>query len=298
MGNSIAANMFMVGYAFQKGALPLSAQSIETAIEMNGEAVAMNQAAFRWGRRAALDAEAVESLIPNPIADDDNRRLSQTFDEVVARRVAFLTEYQNAAYARRYADLVANIRTAEETRAPGRTGLSDAVARNLFKLMAYKDEYEVARLYTDGNFVKQVASTFEPGNLRFEFHLAPPLLARRDKATGEPRKMSFGPWMMKAFGLLRRFKGLRGTAFDPFGYTEERRTERKLIADYEAMLSEVSDKLTADNHPLAVGLAVIPEKIRGFGHVKARNLTIAKADEAALLEQFRSGGASMLKAAE
>ncbi|MGD9922369.1 MAG: indolepyruvate ferredoxin oxidoreductase family protein [Pseudorhodoplanes sp.] len=298
MGNSIAANMFMVGYAYQMAALPLSAESIETAIAMNGEAVAMNQAAFRWGRRAALDAAEVEGLIPDATADDDNRRLSQSLDEVIARRVAFLTEYQNAAYARRYADAVAKVRMAEEKRVPGRTGLADAVARNLFKLMAYKDEYEVARLYTDGNFVKQVASTFEPGNLRFEFHLAPPLLARVDKVTGEPRKMSFGPWMMKAFGLLRRFKGLRGTAFDPFGYTAERRNERKLIADYEAVLSEVSDNLTTDNHPLAVGIAVLPEKIRGFGHVKARHLTAAKADEAALLEQFRSGGASMLKAAE
>jgi indolepyruvate ferredoxin oxidoreductase len=298
MGNSIAANMFMVGYAFQQGALPLAAESIETAIEMNGEAVAMNQAAFRWGRRAALDAEAVESLVPSAAADDDNRRLSQSVDEVIARRVVFLTDYQNAAYAKRYAELVAKARAAEETRAPGRTGLAEAVARNLFKLMAYKDEYEVARLYTDGTFNKQIEQTFEPGSLRFEFHLAPPLLARVDKITGEPRKMSFGPWMMKAFGLLRRFKGLRGTAFDPFGYAAERRTERKLIADYETMLSEVLDKLTPDNHPLAVGLAVIPEKIRGFGHVKARNLTAAKADEAALLEQFRTGGAQMLKAAE
>ena len=166
------------------------------------------------------------------------------------------------------------------------------MARNLFKLMAYKDEYEVARLYTDGNFTKQMANDLRARqSLRFEFHLAPPLLARVDKTTGEPRKMSFGPWMMKAFGLLRRFKGLRGTAFDPFGYTAERRTERKLIADYEALMSEVLGKLNADNHPLAVGLAVIPEKIRGFGHVKLRNLKAAKADEAALLEQFRSGGA-------
>lgn len=298
MGNSIAANMFMVGYAFQQGALPLAAESIETAIEMNGEAVAMNQAAFRWGRRAALDAEAVESLVPSAAADDDNRRLSQSLDEVIARRVVFLTDYQNAAYAARYSDMVAKARAAEETRAPGRAGLAEAVARNLFKLMAYKDEYEVARLYTDGTFTKQIEQTFEPGSLRFEFHLAPPLLARVDKITGEPRKMSFGPWMMKAFGVLRRFKGLRGTAFDPFGYTAERRTERKLITDYEATLSEVLDKLTPDNHPLAVGLAVIPEKIRGFGHVKARNLTAAKADEAALLEQFRTGGAQMLKAAE
>ena len=298
MGNSIATNMFMVGFAYQKGGLPLSAESIEKAIELNGEAVAMNQAAFRWGRRAALDTADVERLIPSAAAEDDNRRLSQALDEIIARRVAFLTEYQNAAYARRYSDIVSKVRAAEENRAPGRIGLAEAVARNLFKLMAYKDEYEVARLYTDGTFRKQIESAFEPGNLRFEFHLAPPLLARVDKTTGEPRKMSFGPWMMRAFGVLRRFKALRGTPFDPFGYTAERRTERRLIADYEAMLSEVLDTLNADNHPLAVGLAVIPEKIRGFGHVKLRNLKVAKADEAALLEQFRSGGSPMLKAAE
>ena len=161
-------------------------------------------------------------------------------------------------------------RKSENEKARGRTGLAEAVARNLFKLMAYKDEYEVARLYTDGNFRKQVETTFEPGSLRFEFHLAPPLLARKDKTTGEPRKMSFGPWIMTAFGLLKRLKGLRGTAFDPFGYTAERRTERKLISDYEGLMTEVLGKLNADNHPLAVGLAVIPEKIRGFGHVKLR----------------------------
>jgi indolepyruvate ferredoxin oxidoreductase len=298
LGNSIATNMFMVGYAFQKGALPLSAEAIEKAIELNGEAVAMNQAAFRWGRRAALDVAEVERSIPSPAAADENRRLSQSLDEIVERRVAFLTGYQDAAYARRYSDLVMQARAVEAKKTPGRTGLAEAVARNLFKLMAYKDEYEVARLYTDGTFRKQIESAFEPGNLRFEFHLAPPLLARVDKTTGEPRKMIFGPWMMRAFGVLRRFKALRGTPFDPFGYTAERRTERQLIADYEAMLPEVLDKLNADNHPLAVGLAVIPEKIRGFGHVKLRNLKVAKADEAALLEQFRSGGSPMLKAAE
>jgi indolepyruvate ferredoxin oxidoreductase len=297
LGNSIAANIFLVGYAFQKGGLPLSAESIEKAIEMNGEAVALNQAAFRWGRRAALDIAAVEKLIPTQASQDDNRRLSESLDEIVARRVEFLTQYQDAAYARRYNDFVAKARKAEgEVR--GRTGLAEAVARNLFKLMAYKDEYEVARLYTDGNFRKQVETAFEPGSLRYEFHLAPPLLARTDKVTGEPRKMSFGPWIMTVFGLLKRLKGLRGTAFDPFGYTAERRTERKLIADYEGLMTEILGKLNADNHPLAVGLAVIPEKIRGFGHIKLRNLKAAKADEAALLEQFRSGAVPILKAAE
>ncbi|ARP99891.1 indolepyruvate ferredoxin oxidoreductase family protein [Pseudorhodoplanes sinuspersici] len=298
LGNSIAGNIFMVGYAWQKGAIPLSAASIEKAIEMNGEAVAMNQAAFRWGRRAALDSAAVEKQIPAPAAQDENRRLSQSLDEMIERRVSFLTDYQNVAYARRYRDLVAKARQVESEKAPGRTGFAEAVARNLFKLMAYKDEYEVARLFTDGTFQKQIDSTFEAGPKRFEFHLAPPLLARVDKTTGEARKMSFGPWLLRAFGALKHFKVLRGTPFDPFGYTSERRTERKLIADYETLLGEIFAKLNADNHPLAVGLAVIPEKIRGFGHVKARNLKTAKADEAALLEQFRAGGVPMLKAAE
>jgi indolepyruvate ferredoxin oxidoreductase len=298
MGNSIAANIFMVGYAFQQGAIPLSAEAIEQAIAMNGEAVAMNQAAFRWGRRAALDADAVEKMIPAPAAQDDNRRLSQSLDEIVERRTAFLTAYQSAAYARRYAALVARMRKAEGERTPGRGGLAEAVARNFFKLMAYKDEYEVARLFTDGTFKKQVESTFEPGDLRFEFHLAPPLVARIDKNTGEPRKMRFGPWMLRLFGLLRHMKGLRGTPFDPFGYTTERRTERRLIGDYEALMAEVAAKLDPHNHPLAVGLAAIPDKIRGFGPIKARHLTAAKADEAALLEQFRAGSAPLLKAAE
>ena len=186
----------------------------------------------------------------------------------------------------------------EAARAPGKTGLAETVARYLFKLMAYKDEYEVARLYTDGSFLKQVENEFGGDKLRFEFHLAPPLLARRDKATGLPRKMSFGPWLLPVFRLLAKLKPLRGTPLDPFGRSPERRTERRLIADYEAMLDEILAKLTPDNHHLAVGLAVIPEKIRGFGHVKQRHLVAAKADEAALLEQFRSGSPALLKAAE
>ncbi len=163
--------------------------------------------------------------------------------------------------------------------------------------MAYKDEYEVARLYSNGDFLRQAAAEFD-GKLSFRFHLAPPLLARRDPVTGEPRKMEFGPWMMKVFGLLARLKGLRGTAFDPFGRSEERRTERRLIADYEAVLDELLAKLTPENHHLAVGIAAIPEKIRGFGHVKTRHLAAAKADEAALLDQFRAGAPDYLKAAE
>jgi indolepyruvate ferredoxin oxidoreductase len=164
--------------------------------------------------------------------------------------------------------------------------------------MAYKDEYEVARLYTDGSFLSQVQAEFGGDNLRFEFHLAPPLLARRDKTTGLPRKMSFGPWMLSLFRVLAKLKGLRGTPFDPFARSAERRTDRKLIADYQALLEEIIAGLTPENHHLAVGLAVIPEKIRGFGHVRQRHLTAAKAAEAELFEQFRSGRPALLKAAE
>jgi indolepyruvate ferredoxin oxidoreductase len=298
-GQSIGANMFMVGYAYQLGAIPLSAAAIEKAIALNGEAVKMNHAAFHWGRRAAIDRAAVENLAkPATAIASDARHLSDSFEETVERRVNFLTAYQNAAYAARYRTLVDKVKAAEAARAPGKCGLADAVARYLFKLMAYKDEYEVARLYTDGAFLKQVETEFDGDNLRFEFHLAPPLLARIDKSTGLPRKMSFGPWLLPAFRLLAKLKGLRGTPFDPFGRTLDRRTERKLIADYEAVLDEVVAKLTPENHHLAVGLAVIPEKIRGFGHVKQQHLTAAKADEAALLEQFRAGTPELLKAAE
>ncbi len=298
-GQSIGANMFLVGYAYQLGAIPLSAAAIEKAIELNGEAVAMNKAAFHWGRHMAVDRGAVENLAkPAAAIASDARLLSESFAETVERRVKSLTAYQNAVYAERYRRWVDTVKAAEATRAPGKCGLADAVARYLFKLMAYKDEYEVARLYTDGSFLRQVEAEFGGENLRFEFHLAPPLLARRDKATGLPRKMNLGPWMLPAFALLAKLKGLRGTPFDPFGRSLERRTERKLIDDYEAMLDEILAKLTPENHHLAVGLAAIPEKIRGFGHVKQRHLAAAKADEAALLEQFRAGAPAVLKAAE
>ena len=297
-GQSIGANIFLVGYAYQLGAIPLSAASIERAIELNGEAVAMNRAAFRWGRRAAVDRAAVEALAQPATAKRDAEHLSESFDEMVERREKFLTAYQDAAYARDYRALVDRVKAAEAARAPGKCGLADAVARYLFKLMAYKDEYEVARLYTDGAFEKQVKSEFDGDNLRLEFHLAPPLLARRDKATGLPRKMSFGAWVLPLFQLLAKMKFLRGTTFDPFGYSLERRAERKLIADYKTMLNEVLANLAPETHNLAVGLAAIPEKIRGFGHIKQRQLQTAKAEEAALLEQFRTGAPALLKAAE
>jgi indolepyruvate ferredoxin oxidoreductase len=288
-GNTLAANMFMLGYAWQKGAVPLSAQALEKAIELNGEAVKMNLAAFRWGRVAHEDMDAVRRTIAEALPPSRAEQLTEGLDALIGRRVEFLTNYQNAAYAERYRARVAAVRAIEEKVLPGATGLTEAVARYYAKLMAYKDEYEVARLYTHGSFLKQVQTQFE-GDMTFTFHMAPPILGRTHPSTGEPRKSEFGPWMLKVLKVLARFKGLRGTALDPFGYTAERRMERQLIADYEALLDEIGRTLTPANHALAVALASIPEQIRGFGHVKERHLKAAKAEEAVLLGRYRAGG--------
>ena len=214
----------------------------------------------------------------------DDARLSRSLDEVIARRVGFLTAYQNAKYARRYSDFVAKVRATESAKAPGSTDLSEAVARYFFKLMAYKDEYEVARLYTSGDFKRRVAQQFE-GDYKLKFHLAPPLFAKKN-AQGQLLKKEYGSWMLTAFGLMAKLRGLRGTPLDIFGYTAERRSERALIGDYEKTVSALFDKLDAGNVDLAADIASIPEQIRGYGHVKEAHLHKAKAREAELLKEW------------
>jgi indolepyruvate ferredoxin oxidoreductase len=218
-------------------------------------------------------------------------------DELVGRRVEFLAAYQNAAYARRYFDRVRQVQEAEAARVGGSTALSEAVARALFKVMSYKDEYEVARLYTESDFLKRVADQFE-GPYELRFHLAPPLLAERDPATGHLQKRVYGPWMLTAFRLLARLRFLRGTKFDLFGRTAERRAERRLVAEYEALISEIADRLAPENHAAAVELAALPLQIKGFGHIKEKNLQRAKAKEADLLARFRPAPAPQVLAAE
>ena len=191
----------------------------------------------------------------------------KTLDEAIAYRAAFLTDYQNSAYSARYLQLVAAVRKAESAALPGSTELTEAVAKNLFKLMAYKDEYEVARLYADSAFTEKLRQRFD-GDFRLSFHLAPPLLARRDPSTGRLQKREYGAWMMPAFRLLARLKFLRGTAFDPFGYTSDRKAERQLIADYEAAITRNIAGLRADRIAALARLARLPEMIRGYGHIK------------------------------
>ena len=287
LGDSIATNFFLVGFAYQKGWLPVSASALERAIELNGAAIDMNKQALTWGRRAAIDLNAVQKIATPTTARPQSERLSQNLDELIERRVAHLTSYQNAAHAARYRALVDRVRSAESVAVPGAQSLSDAVARYYAKLLAYKDEYEVARLYTDGEFTKKITAMFE-GDYRLNFNLAPPLFAKRDPVTGHLRKSAYGPWMFRAFKLLAKFKGLRGGALDMFGYSAERRMERQLITDYEKIIEEILAGLSQGNYEQAVALAQIPEQIRGFGHVKERYLAEAKKKQADLLAAFRA----------
>ena len=287
LGDAIATNLFMLGYAWQRGLVPLSAAAIERAIELNEVAIEQNKAAFAWGRIAAVDPARAEAAIEPVGAAPVARRLSTSLEQIVARRVDTLVDYQDERYARRYAATVERVKAAERALvgdAP--LALTEAVARNLFKLMACKDEYEVARLYTRGAFLEQLGERFE-GDFRLGFHLAPPLFARRN-ARGELVKREYGAWMLRAFALLARLRWLRGSALDPFGRTAERRMERRLIADYEADIDRLLASLDRARLPLATRIASIPEEIRGFGHVKERNLKQALARRQQLLDEYRA----------
>ncbi len=284
MGDSIASNLFMMGYAWQKGRIPLSEAALLRAIELNGVAVESNKRSFLWGRRAAVDFKRVEK-VATP-AQAVVVQMPQSLETVIKKRVEFLTGYQDAAYAATYEDLVQQVRSKETLLALGNK-LSTAVAKSLFKLMSYKDEYEVARLYTDGRFVEQLKTQFE-GDFSLKFNLAPPLFAKKD-AKGHLVKAEYGSWMWKAFTVLAKFKGLRGGTFDIFGYTEERKMERALITEFRGVIAELLAGLSAANHEQAVAIANLPEKIRGFGHVKEKAVAEYQVNRAKLMAAFKGG---------
>ncbi len=293
LGDSIATNLFLLGFAYQRGFVPVSAEAILRAVEINAASIEMNKQAFQWGRRAALDRAAVERIaLPQAV---QLPRKPQTLDELIARRGAFLADYQDRAYAERYRAMVERVRAAEGAKARGRNGLAEAVARYYFKLLAYKDEYEVARLYTDGKFMARIREQFE-GSYRLHIHLAPPLVAPRDPNTGELQKREYGRWVLGLFKLLAPLRRLRGTPFDIFGYTAERRRERALIAEYERAIETLLAGLDDENHKLAVEIASLPEHIRGYGHIKARSIEQAKAREAELLGYFSKATAPVVAA--
>jgi indolepyruvate ferredoxin oxidoreductase len=284
-GDAIATNMFLLGYAWQLGLVPLSEAAILRAVEINGTGVQMNTSAFRWGRAAAHDMPAVEHGAGLANAAEAPPPRARTLDEAIALREAWLVDYQDRAYAQRYRNLVERVRRVEQERMPGHSELTDAVARSYYKLLAYKDEYEVARLHTDPRFRKRLEDLFE-GDYDVKLHLAPPLLARPDPQTGEPRKREFGRWVFPLLRGLARLKHLRGTAFDIFGYTAERKLERRLIHGFEHDIDELLTQLTPDIHALAVQIAQLPQTMRGFGHVKQKNVEAAENRRAQLFAEL------------
>jgi indolepyruvate ferredoxin oxidoreductase len=283
LGDSIYTNPLMLGFAWQHGRIPLGRESLMRAMELNGVQIENNKAAFEWGRRCAHDLASVKALFKAAAVIQFVKRPS--LEETITRRVEFLTGYQDAAYAADYRAFVEKVRAAEAKLGTS-TRLSEAVAKYLFKLMAYKDEYEVARLHTDPAFLAKVNAQFE-GDFKLVHHLAPPLFAAKNDQ-GELVKKPFGAWIRPAFGLLAKLKGLRGMAFDVFGYTEERRTERALIGEYRAAVDELLAGLSADKLALAVEIAKLPEDIRGYGHVKERHLKAARAKWTELMARWRA----------
>ena len=286
IGDTIATNMFMLGFAFQRGLIPLERSSIEQAIEINGMSVESNKQSFLWGRRTAHDGKRVWEMTASIAEDFLLEPPPEGLDELIQHRADVLTAYQNKAYAKHYLQLVERVRTIETDRLPGSLSLTEAVARYYFKLLAYKDEYEVARLYTNGDFMKKIRGRFE-GDFRLKLHLAPPLFSHRDSHTGEPIKSAFSSWIFPVLKMLSRFKFLRGTAFDLFGKTKERRMERQLIQEYEQTIKELLLGLTKKNHNIALEIAKIPEQIRGYDMVKQRHFETAKSNEKKLLAKFR-----------
>ncbi|MCB9991161.1 MAG: indolepyruvate ferredoxin oxidoreductase family protein [Rhodospirillales bacterium] len=287
LGDEIATNIFMLGYAWQMGLVPLHRESLERAIELNGVAIEANRKSFAFGRLAAHDPGKLEAMAAEVRGDADVEKVAETLDDIIARRAAYLTAYQDEAYAKRYTDKIAQIRDAEQKIVANSTVLTEAAARYYHKLLAYKDEYEVARLYTDGDFIKDLEKTFQ-GNYKLSFHMAPPIMEGNDPATGRPKKREFGPWMIKALSVLAKLKGLRGTPLDVFGYHKERKAERALIASYEQDLDFVLGHLNKENLDLCAELLSVPDDIRGYGPVKEKNMAQAQTRHDVLMKRLSS----------
>ncbi|MCB1743601.1 MAG: 2-oxoacid:acceptor oxidoreductase family protein, partial [Gammaproteobacteria bacterium] len=289
LGDSIASNLFMVGYAWQKGLVPLRRESLEAAIRLNGVAVDFNLRAFNWGRLAEHDRARIEALAAEGTEQTPQSQPDMSLDELIEHRAGYLVDYQNAAYANRYREFVTRVRDAEAKAVPGQTALSESVARNLCKLMAYKDEYEVARLYSCPEFKQGLERQFE-GDFRLGVHLAPPLFARRDPDSGRLIKREYGPWVFRLFAVLARLRWLRGGWLDPFGRSAERVMERQLIDDYRRNVTSLLEGLGEHNHQQAVAIAELPDQIRGFGHVKQRNVQSVREREQRLLAAYGQNG--------
>jgi len=279
LGDAIGANLFMVGYAWQKGLLPLTLEGIERAIELNGVSVESNKSALLWGRRAAEYANLVEKMM-HPV---EPRTEPVDLKSIIVQRVALLTRYQDTQYARRYERLIRRVEAKQQKL--NRCGLAETVARGYARILAYKDEYEVARLFSLPEFKQQLSSTFS-GDYKLNFKIVLPLIARIDRASGRPRRHRAGPWMMPLFKLLSKLKALRQTRWDPFAHSADRRLERQLILDYESMLELLLAHLSADNFDDAVAIAQTADEIRGFGPVKRAAADRVRARQRQLMDRY------------
>ncbi len=289
LGDAIYANPLLLGYVWQKGKVPLRLEMIQRAIELNGVTVEKNLDAFYWGRYLAHFGN--DSLKTQGIQEEKTVSFTENTSALLKRLSSYLTDYQNAAYADKFLKAIEPIKATEEkVLGTGHHALTDAAAKNLAKVMAYKDEYEVARLYTRPEYMEQLRKTFagEPGkDYEILVHMAPPTFSKK-KADGHLQKKAYGPWVFNAFKLLTKMKGLRGTGLDIFGKTEERRAERALIQDYMDLLTTLENKLSTDNIDVAIALAELPDEVRGYGHVKEKNLKKYYAKKAELLQKLNA----------
>jgi indolepyruvate ferredoxin oxidoreductase len=283
LGTTTATNLFLLGYAYQKGLLPVSVAAIRNAIELNAAEIESNLRAFDWGRRAALDFNTVRAQAGIPA---QAWQPLQDVDAIIADRYRRLVDYQDDDYAQQYREFVERVKRREQTvTGDSAFSLTKTIARNLYKLMAYKDEYEVARLYASEIFSKQLRENFS-GKFTLQFHMAPPLLSLFSKRSVRPRKYALPGWILPVFSGLAKLKFLRATPFDIFGYTSERKVERELIEHYVQTAEHMLENIGAENLPIAVEIAALPQMIRGFGEVKMRNIEAAAAKEIDLLQRF------------
>jgi len=297
LGDTVFSNVMMLGFAWQKGLVPVSLDALMRAIELNGVAIERNRQAFGWGRLAAEKPELVLSHLNQESLTPPVKPERATLEQLLERNLAYLTEYQNAAWAEQYRQQVEQIRTAELSLGREEMTLTRTVARQLFRLMSYKDEYEVARLFTQTDFLQEIEQTFE-GDYRIHFHLAPPLLSRKQDARGRPLKRQFGPWMLGAMKVLAPLKGLRNTAFDPFRFSADRKLDRALLAEYRELLKRIAIDLSDDNYAFAIELAELPADIRGYGPVREQAAQAAAEKRAHLLKAFETGQPTLIKVAQ
>lgn len=294
MGDTVFSNVMMLGFAWQKGLLPVSEAALMRAIELNGVAIDRNKEAFGWGRVAAAEPAVIDTLLQG--SQDASRAAAEpTLDELIASRHGHLERYQNRRWADRYRDDVNRVRAVERALGHEHLLLTRVVAQQLYRFMAYKDEYEVARLFAETDFMKEVNDTFE-GDFKVHFHLAPPILNTGTDARGRPRKRRFGPWMFRVFKVLARMRGLRGSVFDPFRYSADRRLDRALLADYQQLVERIARELNAGNYDTFLQLAELPSEVRGFGPVREQAAEAIQAKRQQLLKDLESGRPTLIRA--